>query len=205
MCFFDRFKRKNNDEKLESLKKENEELKRELELKEQTIKIQDSQLEFVVSKYLKNNGFVKETEKMLEKECSEPILKKKNVRGKDKTKRKSYKRGRHISEYAKFEQYAIPRAYDKEHDFFYVPTARGAPLNRHMSLGWNELVEVIKGVHKKHAPSKMIENPILKKFTVGRVAQWSYIYRAGGFNGAIKKYASEMGYDANMLLSTEVV
>ena len=106
---------------------------------------------------------------------------------------------RHISTYRHYDNYKLERKYDKKKGRFFVSENR--PF---IDLNFLQLVAIIKGYKNGLTTSKMKVNPILSKYTTYSLQDYIYIWRAGGFNQAIKDYARSFGYNPNKLLSYEV-
>ena len=123
-------------------------------------------------------------------------------RGKDKKARKPYVRNKPITEFAGYNTFKLQRQYDERVDCFFSSTNRG---DVKINLTFLELVEVIKEYKKGHNGTMMAKgNILLSKFSSHALQNYTYIYRAGGFNDAIKKYAPKKGYNADKLISREV-
>ena len=91
--------------------------------------------------------------------------------------------------------------YSIEGDFFYVSHKSGKISHNHSDLTFAELVEIAKAVQKKIPLSQLVnENKVLNHYTKGMITQWSYKYRAEAYNDAIRKYAAELGYNADKLV-----
>lgn len=124
-------------------------------------------------------------------------------RGKDTKKRKVAKRGSHITQIANFKANSKPRGYDPHKDIFYSTKKDGSKIK--IELSFNELVEIIKGHQKGFGGGYLSKyNKVLSHFSAGSINNYLYIYRAGGFNDAIKRYAPEKGYNPKKLISNEV-
>ena len=111
------------------------------------------------------------------------------------------KPGDHISNYTKFEQYKIPRYYAMETAKFYSYGGNGA--KREIDLSFRELVAIIKGYLNGLNVNEIRINPILQDKTAQNIRQYTYIWRAGGFNNAINKVARELGFNPDKLISRE--
>ena len=105
---------------------------------------------------------------------------------------------RHISTYRHYDNYKLERKYDKKKGRFFVSENR--PF---INLNFIQLVAIIKGYKNGLSTSKMKVNPILSKYTTYSLQDYIYIWRAGGFNQAIKTHARNHGYNPNRLLSYE--
>lgn len=123
-------------------------------------------------------------------------------RGKDKKPRKSFTRNQPITKYQGYNTFKKQRIYDEKSDCFFSKTKRGEVK---LNLTFIEFVEIIKEFQKGHNGNYMSQyNPLLSHFTASALQNYIYIYRAGGFNDAIKKYASKKGYNPDKLISNEV-
>ena len=123
-------------------------------------------------------------------------------RGKDKKQRKKYVRNKPITEFAQYNTFKVPRHYDEKSDCFFSKTNRGEIK---INLTFIELVEVIREYKKGHNGTGMVKgNVLLSKFSSHALQNYIYIYRAGGFNDAIKKYAPKKGFNPDKLISKEV-
>ena len=109
--------------------------------------------------------------------------------------------GDHISNYSHFEHYKIPRYYDIETAKFYSIGGNGA--KREINLSFRELVAIIKGYQNGLNVNELRINPILQDKTAQNIRNYTYIWRAGGFNNAIQKVARELGFNPSKLISCE--
>ena len=101
---------------------------------------------------------------------------------------------------AKFKTYATPRQYDMATRTFRA----NAKSAKTMLLSFDQLVAIIHGYNAGLTTHQLKKNPILKSFSVGQLYGYIYIYRAGGFNQAIRDTARKLGYNPDKLLSYEV-
>ena len=109
--------------------------------------------------------------------------------------------GDHISTYAYFEHYRIPRYYDLDSAKFYSIAGCGA--KKEINLSFRELVAIIKGYTNGLSVNELRINPILKDKSAQNIRNYTYIWRAGGFNTAINKVARELGFNPDKLISRE--
>lgn len=109
--------------------------------------------------------------------------------------------GDHISTYSHFEHYKIPRYYDLDSAKFYSIGGNGA--KKEINLSFRELVAIIKGHLNGLSVNELRINPILQDKTAQNIRNYTYIWRAGGFNNAINKVARELGFNPDKLISRE--
>lgn len=105
----------------------------------------------------------------------------------------------HISTYKHYDNYKLVRQYDAKHSRFFVSENRPS-----IDLGFIQLVAIIKAYKNGLSIKKMKNNPILSKYNVYTLQHYIYIWRAGGFNQAIKDHARNYGYNPDKLISHEV-
>ena len=112
---------------------------------------------------------------------------------------RKHKNDGHISTYKHFDNYRVPRKYDVENNRFFISKNRPS-----IHLDFTQLVAIINAYKSGLPTKKMTNNPILSKYSIYNLQNYIYIWRAGGFNQAIKTHAREFGYNPNKLLSNEV-
>lgn len=127
-------------------------------------------------------------------------------RGKDKKPRRKSPHGSNIKTFARYNEYRQTRHYDEINDCFY--TKMGAK-NKMINMNFMQLIEIITSYQKGLTVKEISKKPLLKSLLSSdgrheRIRQYIYIYRAGGFNDAIKKYAPKKGYNPDKLISNEV-
>ena len=113
--------------------------------------------------------------------------------------KRSRKKEGHISTFKHFNNYKMPRKYDAEKTKFFVSENRQG-----IDLGFIQLVAIIKAYKNGLPIKKMKTNPILSKYSNYTLQHYIYIWRAGGFNQAIKDHARNYGYNPDKLISHEV-
>lgn len=112
---------------------------------------------------------------------------------------RTYKNSGHISTYKHFDNYCLPRKYDAEKQRFFASENRPS-----IKLGFIQLVAIIKAYQNGLSVKKMRTNPILAEYSIFTLQHYIYIWRAGGFNQAIKDNARKFGYNPEKLLSKEM-
>ena len=122
-------------------------------------------------------------------------------RGKDKKQRKKKAGSDDITKYAKFDSYKKTRFYNKREDYFY--TIGGKNSERRMNLTFVQLIKIIMAYHNNMTAKEMSTQRMLRNLTVQAIQYYIYIYRAGGFNDAIKTYAPKFQQNPDMLISRE--
>ena len=111
------------------------------------------------------------------------------------------KKGSPIYAHKRYPQFKVPRQYDMEIAKFYSIGGNGA--KRYFDLNFRQLVSIIKGCQNGLNIKELMINPILKDFTYANLLNYSYIWRAGGFNNAINEVARELGFNPKKLVSHE--
>lgn len=111
------------------------------------------------------------------------------------------KKGSPIYTHKRYPQFKVPRQYDIELAKFYSIGGNGA--KRYFDLNFRQLVSIIKGYQNGLNIKELMINPILKDFTYANLLNYSYIWRAGGFNNAINEVARELGFNPKKLISHE--
>lgn len=110
-------------------------------------------------------------------------------------------KGAHISKHKRYPQFKTPRYYDMDLAKFYSKGGNGA--KKYFDLNFRQLVSIIKGIQNGLNVKELMINPILADFTYANLLNYTYIWRAGGFNNAIEEVARELGFNPKKLISHE--
>ena len=113
------------------------------------------------------------------------------------------KKEKHITTYAAFPIFSIPRKYDLKTEKFF--TERKSGSKKYLNFSFQQLVAMVKGYKNGLSIKRMKKtNPLFKNMTEPTLRNYLYYWRAGSFNKTIRDNARKLGYSPDKLISKEV-
>lgn len=107
-----------------------------------------------------------------------------------------------IWKHKKYDVFKKDREYSLDKQQFFLNSAQGRA--RPMVLTFEQLIHIIRGTKNGLTPPTMKKvNPLLANLNTAQIRNYTYIWRAGGFNKAIKKNARVLGYNPKHLVNHE--